>query len=484
VTLRKRFGDERGVALVTAIALLFVLSISVAAMLEFTASSNRNATLGHGSERAFSVAEAGLNDALSKLAADGTALAAGTTTVSDGSATGTASYSATLSDTIWTVTSTGSVPNPTGGSPIARTVTMQAKAFPTTTTTTNGEIWKYVFTDAPVCTDLSHNANSSVWSSPIYVKGNLCLSNNIDVTGSPVMVGGTLTMNGGNSMIGSAGTPIAEAAILGGCTSPPNPHTCGNPDRVYASSRPSVLDPDLDKPVFSPADQLLWYHNAQPGPAHTCNNLGGTLPPGGFDDGIYNASNVPNTSLASVNLTPSTAYDCQFLVAGEVEGKIKWTPGSPGTLEVKGNVYFDGNIDFSNSTNAKYTGRGIIYATGRITFANGAQLCVTTNCASTWDADQHLLLLVAGSPLSQITSPNGYAISLSQGAKFQGAFMANGDYEQQNNAVTWASVVARWVSMSNSSNTYGVPDHTPLTGAPTENPAFVTIEPLPGTFRG
>ena len=489
--LRHRLADESGIALIMALGIMLVLSISVVAMIEFTSSNSRSASFSQANERAYSVAEAGLNEALSRLSTDPTnssvlptsQATATTTTISDGQASGTASYYGVLNGGTWTVYSSGSVSNPTGGSAVTRSVSTQLYASVTTTSSTNDDIWKYVFTDAPGCTTLSHNSNATVWNSPLYVRGNLCLTNNIDLRGSPVQVGGTLTLSGAASVGASGAGNSVAATILGGCTGGvPNPHTCTTADRVWTSTGASSLSPALVKPTFDAAAMRLWYHNADLGPARTCNNTGGTMP-GGFDTN-YTSAGSPDGSLGSIDIMPATAYDCrQIDGGGNVRGKLKWTPGngsSPGTLEVYGSIYFDGNVVLPDNDKALYTGIGRIYATGTISFANGAEICVTSSCGSTWDPNTNVLVMVAG---SSATSPS-YAIDLAQNAKFQGAFMANGDYRQDNNVVTWASIVARNVNISNSSDTYGIPDFTPPPNLPTDGQPVVKVTPVAGTYRG
>jgi hypothetical protein len=484
-------------ALIVAIGLLLVLSIAVAAMIQFTSSSSRNASISHGGERAFSVAEAGLNEALATLggtpdASLATALPAQAApaqiNVSDGVVDGTATYYGALSGgpastRVWTVTATGTVPNPSGGAPISRTVSTQLRTRLVTAPSPNDDIWKYIFTDTPGCTVLSHNSNSVDWTARLYIKGNLCLSNNISLEGSPVQVGGTITFLGSNASVGlSAANPIAEAHIAGGCTGgSPNPHVCNPPaDPVYATNLTTSLTEALQSPLLDVEELRKRYEYAQPGPMNFCNNTTGTKPSSSFfdNDGVFTGT----ASLSAINLTPASAYTCEFWESGTLLGRIAWAPGSPGTLSVLGKMYFDGNI--VHGADALYQGRGIIHATGTIKFNINASLCVDAGCNATWDANQNLLMLVSG---SNLTSPSGggpFAIELDNLAEYQGILLTNGDYRQSNNAVTWASIVSNQAWIDNSTNTYAVPLSLPLDGAPSDVPSVIKADPIPGTYRG
>jgi hypothetical protein len=73
--------------------------------------------------------------------------------------------------------------------------------------------------------------------------------------------------------------------------------------------------------------------------------------PGGFDnDGVMNRSR-------SVNLAPGSAYDCTVRDAqNAILGRLAWDPTTK-ILTVAGTIFFDGNIEFTNSATAVYQGR-------------------------------------------------------------------------------------------------------------------------------
>lgn len=464
--------DERGIALPIALGMVMVLTIVLVATLELTSAGSRTSYRERAVNTAFAAAEAGLDTAISKASTDAgnpSAVPSQSIPLEGGTATFSGTYDA--SSSTWTFSATGTVASPTGGTPVTRTVSRKVRVVATAVPTSNDDVWQYVFSDAAGCMNLSHNSGATIFSAPLYVRGSLCLSKHVHLTGSPVQVGGTLTL-ADQSSVGNLGANI-ELAQIGACN--PLPHPCTIADKVYADTITQTTD-GLVKPNV---DLTFWWKNAAPGPKKSC-SAGSTGTPPAFDnDG--GSTTAPNGSLpAAVNLTPATAYDCRFTDAqGSVLGRIAWTPGSPGTLDIAGTVYFDGDISYTGS--AVYRGRGTIYATGKMTFANGTKLCVAASCYGTWDPSQNMLMMVSGSSMVQ---PSGYAIDLSNNALYQGAFYAVGDYHQNNNAETWVSAVAHQIYIDNSSETYPVPDGALLAGSPSTAPPILKLEPLPGEYRG
>src|SRR4051794_37377456 len=150
-----RLSDERGIALVMALGIMLVLTIALTATIYLTSSSGRHANGSNAGQKAFALAEAGTNNAISVLHAaydvdpaptfPGTpsglivipaaglpgnptlVLPAQTSTYDNGNVT----WSGSLVQTSpgaqwpfeWRITSTGTVANPTGpgASPVNRT---------------------------------------------------------------------------------------------------------------------------------------------------------------------------------------------------------------------------------------------------------------------------------------------------------------------------------------------------------------------------
>jgi Tfp pilus assembly protein PilX len=446
---------ERGQALPMVLGALMVFAIAVATVMTLTLSNEQNTRRTTKRERAFWLAEAGVNDAISRLftMSDPSDPGALPTTTSNQNG-GTSTYSGSLSGTTWTVTGVGTVRGSSANAgDVTRTVTQQV------TISVVGTPWEWaIFVDQPSgCLTLQNN---STISTTMYVRGNMCLNNGAHYTAPNLYVGGTVTQ-ASNSSIGFAATPITKATIVGGCTGgSPNPHPCTQTDKVYANTidqTPSTLTrPTVD------LDQA--YTNAKPGPLQACTV--GALP-GGFDN-----DTTRNRSRATFDLTPATSYDFRYVDPyGTTTGQLTWD-ATARTLTVAGVLYLDGDI--TSSTNATYTGRATIYASGKITFPNGRLLCGISGCTSSWDTSTNLLLLVAGST----TDANGFLAA--NNSSIQAAVYANKAAYIDNNATQWGPVIAESIYIDQNAS-----QSLPLTRLPPGAPGIAeVIRAIPGTWRG
>jgi hypothetical protein len=470
VNLRQRLADESGIALIMAISMLFVLSVSVAVALEFSASSSRNASIGTSTERAFSLAEAGLNDAIARLAEDPDAF--------DGSEVettypgGTVRASGTFDDPsdVWTLTATSSVANPSGAADLHRTVQQSFQVFPGRIPITGNEAYNFVYTDSASCTLLQ---NTFTMTAPFYVWGNLCAKNDAQYRGSLLMVRGTVQTEN-TASIGILGDVVEDVRIGGGCRYGSAgayllpPLGCGVLHRVYAGAFTSTV-PSYSMPPRN-FDQA--YSTAKPGPLHDCTV--GSLPAGKlFDNG-----GGRNNSAPKFDLLPSTNYDCQYWEGGELVGQIKWTNGSPGTLVVKGTIFFDGDLEVGATKRAVYDVDGTIYVNKKVVIQNDVEICGVTGCGSGWDPNHHMLTIVAGA--TDIPS-----FEIQNSTKFQGAAYTAGGFKIQNLAQMQGPVIAADVDVGNAATMLDWTDLTSLpSGVPASGTATPTIAPVAESWRG
>jgi Tfp pilus assembly protein PilX len=457
--LARRLRPERGFVLPAALAISTVLAIVGTTAVAYSTENMNQSNRGKADQVALALAEAGLNDAYSTLHnASNPTMSSAVPQQTVQMAGGTVTYSGTLNGNTWTLVGTGRVTNPAHASDIVRTVHGTASITSMQQGGPNNVVWNYVYADSTsTCTTLQNSVNVNV---PFYVRGNLCLQNSAQVSGGTLQVGGTITIQN-SATVGSAGSPITEAHIGGGCKlgsgSLHNPCSAG--DRVYASTLDNA-PAGLTKP---PLDLAGWYQNAAPGPMHPCTT--GSFP-GGFDTDTTLNRSLP----ASVNLTPSTPYDCRVTdAAGNIVGRITWTPSSPGQLIIAGTIFFDGNIVFSNSVNAVYQGRATIYASGTITIQNSSQICGVAGCNSSWNATQNLLAFVAGSS----TDSTGFTIQNS--STFQGAIYAVNDYSEENGSTIWGPIIARQLYLANSTQNHYVPLGTLLSGMPQSGTTVIGV---------
>ena len=63
-----RLQDERGIALVMAIGIMFVLTITVSSVMVYTAASAGHANNSNAGQKAYALAEAGVNNAIAQIA--------------------------------------------------------------------------------------------------------------------------------------------------------------------------------------------------------------------------------------------------------------------------------------------------------------------------------------------------------------------------------------------------------------------------------
>ena len=474
----RRLAGESGIALVASLGMSSILAISGSTAVLYSTSNQSAAQRSKSDLLAHSLAEAGLNYAYSTLYNASDPTMSGAVPLRTASLNGgTVVYSGTLDQAtnVWTLTGTGVVSRPSAGtSDVVRTIRGRVRLSSSSHGSANNAVWNYVYADATAgCTSIGNSVNVNV---PLYIRGDLCLANSANVTGYSLQVGGTVSIsnsshvgstNSGASALDPGNPQVHEVHVGGGCrlgTSGPFTSPCGPEQSVYSEVPPDANPTGLTKP---PIDLAGWYQNAYPGPMHGCTT--GSFP-GGFDN-----DTVMNRSRATVDLEPANAYDCQVHDAqGNLIGRIAWDPSTK-VLTILGTIFFDGNIEFHNSSEAAYVGRATIYTSGTITMRNSTRLCGgTLACDATWDANQNLLAFVAGS------STDETGILLENSTYFQGAFYAVNDYSQGNSVVSWGPIIARQIYLLNSAQNHYVPLGTLMPGMPQTYEEAVSLQNEPG----
>ena len=309
-------------ALVVSTGVLASMTIGALTMFMYTSSNARSSTYSKENELAFSLSEAGLNNAMAVLsnpsnnALDPDVLPSSEATASSVPVEGgTAKWYGTLdpNSAVWTITTIGLYTNPSGPSaaPVRRKLVAKVPVVPTQTQANNNPAWNYIYAKQTGFTCDVTVSNNLSGSSRFYVAGNLCINNNASITSESLIVQGHLDLSN-NAAVGSTTTRV-EAYVGGNCRygngSWATPCT-GNQDsrRIYSKINPggavgvNNTAPFIAAPV---ADFAAWYENAMPGPARTCTYATGPVPT--FD------SNYPNrdNSVPTFNLTPSSSYTCR-----------------------------------------------------------------------------------------------------------------------------------------------------------------------------
>jgi Tfp pilus assembly protein PilX len=470
--VRRMLGNERGMALPMALGVTMVLAALSVGIFAYVTANEQSSRRAQADQRAYGLAESGLSYALSRVEnasnpADPNAVPSTTVALTGGSTT----YSGSLTGTLWTLTATGTVANPSGPSSasVVRTVSTQAQI--TTTTAADMRPWDYLFVDQPSgCLTLDNSVSMDL---ALYVRGDLCLNNTANVHGPSVNILGNLDVNSPNAGVGESASPIPSFESSGNCYYTSTQLPCGPASHVYASSI-GTSPPAITKP---PIDLVGWYTNADLGPTHDCTS--GSFP-GGFDN---NAPRL-DVSLGDVDLTPGTAYDCRRVVGGQTVGRIAWTPGSPGTLTIQGVIYFDGNITWSNLNLIQYDGKGVIYGSGQIVIRNHADLCGVPACDASWDPQTDLLVLIAGSLVSPgVTDPVSGEVG--NYVTFQGAIYTVTDFSMDNNTQLWGPVITRSASLANSATLHAPPKPILwMNGMPADTTTHLTVSRVPGSYAG
>jgi len=410
--------DERGIALIMTLGVMLVLTVVLTTVIFLTASGARDANHTNAGQKAYAVAEAGLNNALAQLAphypilspAGDSSWVSGPSQAYPGGGACLASapcvaWTGVFSGTDWTLTGTGTVPNPSGGtSPVVKTVsaTLHVSQVPT-------DIQPFgIFSDDPQaqCTDIGGNVSVNV---PIYIRNCMLLHGTFD-TGdakiwepspySPatvtVNVVHALTLNGAAATIGFQAGAVdhrVKSVAYGSCVA------CTG--AIHALSETSSPDNSISLPALSAAGLYSgtnWAGATCTGTAanpfdispYTRNNTGGNLFPG--------SGNYSCTLTDSFGKTHSIAYDA-----------------ATHALSITNSWYIDGDVAFPNAT-INYTGKGTIYVNGSVSLTAHAAICASPTC-TTWDptnpANPNLLIVALNASSTPVASPftlNGQAM--------------------------------------------------------------------------
>ena len=428
---RRALQDQRGFALVIALGVTVVLSMTVVTVIEAARSNQRSSTMSSGRMSAYDLAEAGLNNAMSVLrlstnnaldkyvfcpavvppATAPTLPCTNTNTYSSGTVTwyGNLYQNPAAGTAYWDLFSTGHVRNPFGGADYQKTIRATIPVVPVTTQPLNNPSWNYIFSRAPG-TGVAFSGcdmtlgNSVDVTAPLYVMGNLCLQNTATISKGPLIVKGSLDQQATNNHVGTASVNINEAHIGKGCRwkaqASHNPCVYGAAgttpvrDNIWAT----ILDatpPAVTAPTVMWND---WYLNASPGPYYPC-----AAPQAGepanptfaFDNPVTTMSDTDankltykNDNQGIANLTPGSSYTCKT-----VNGQISWDFPNK-VLTINGTIFIDGSAKVDIGGVVRYKGQATIYTSGSVLVKN-TSLCGYSSGPSctvgSWDSTQDLL---------------------------------------------------------------------------------------------
>jgi hypothetical protein len=493
-----KFLNERGQALVVALLVMTFLATALGAVMIFTAGNQRNANVAKAQQVAGSLAEAGINNAVSVLAqaANCTPLCGagnvylipppgGGNSPLLPSSWATANKSTYSSGDVWwygTVANVTSGPpasqgwwwtlhakaqvlNPTGAAKLVKYMTAKVQVNGPPSVSYQVAVWNTVYSPqgpTPNTCDTSIGQGVSI-NVPVYVGGNLCMGQNATIV-KPVYVGGYLYFSNKQGSIGSKASPVNSAHVgsycqvqvsgtqVNPCKSEPvggaNPNT-----NIWVTGAPSNLTGPASDFANVSAPKICWgpgtcagdpvggwYTVSSPGPLHPCASSSGTPPT--FD----NDTTMNDSVLTTFNLTPATSYTCTT-----PQGQLSYNAATR-VLTITGTVFIDGNVTFNTSGNTPitYTGTGsggnctnagdcqaVLFASGDITI-NSEKLCAAvsgTNCDwNNWDPNKKILILASN-------GPNGVTVGPSQ-TSFQGGLYATNTVATGQSAQTEGPLVS------------------------------------------
>lgn len=230
---RRLLVDERGISLIVAVMTLVVISIMVGSVAVYTTNNLRTSYSDRSQTGAYHLAEAGLNEAVSRI----TAAADPTdpnllpeTTVTYAGMNGSVTYSGTAQTVagppeqiVWTVTATGQA---SSGQQRRKTLTQTVSVKGLVPGADLGSWSRFYQDSSSSCLTI----DTVSMPAPLATKGPLCLVNGGSVTGSSttIDVGGNVTISGPGANAGPRNPTTAS-----GWTNSTNAYTSNN---VYATN--------------------------------------------------------------------------------------------------------------------------------------------------------------------------------------------------------------------------------------------------------
>jgi hypothetical protein len=420
---------EDGVALVIAVLILAIVSIATATAIFYTTGNQGSAYRTKAGTTAYALAQGGVSNALGQLTThyyDNTGQPKDSTTsltnqaqnwAPSGSQVSTSNAASCTSSTtcmtwsavlncptgtscpggstvtvtgveraIWHISATGRVPNPAGTTAISRTITVDVPVNQVPVKTPAPDILKAVYSGKPddgQC-DMSMG-QGVVFTSPLYVVGNLCIDQHSGVeTPGTLNVGGWLD-TGQKGHVGTSSSPLSSMAVAHACngshSSTPactlvydgvNHYYSLTSQNLYSSAQVS------NSPTFPAVPVVDWTTRQQDSVGWSC--TGGQ-----------------QLSAANFDLASST-YSCTA-----PSGSLSFN-GT--TVTINGNIYIPNNLVTTNNEDVVYTGIGGIYVGGTASFGNNSSICVGStdhhSCPSgpNWDTANNFLMIMAKGAVS------------------------------------------------------------------------------------
>jgi hypothetical protein len=437
----RRLSSESGQSLVLAFIVMCALSITVGGVISFTTSNESQFGRDRQLDRAFHIAEAGLNNGIQVVASkdpsnDPTQIgtrypaAAGTTySLSLDGGTGTyyvQKYAATSPEC---TTHAGSAPNScwviiaTGNSPDGKILKqLQESIYWRTVTAPVDDVYGFgLFVANPPGPGACVNTHGTTLLDidNIWINGDFCPSGGAgfeptaDSVGS-VYIGGTYEGRN-NTSIGTASRYYKNVNIAGGCTVQGGRTNCDPSANIYSRGPAAgAVGSPLQKPDIGIAAAALYASADWTHP--TC--LPATTP-SPFDDPAHPGPNQSNP----MTLFTGSSFDCKVVDNNNVTHRLQWNATTQ-TLSVQNGVYIDGDVSFPNGANTYSIGdftndtigsaaqsNGTIYVNGVMDGSSNVNVCgpgtlpasPSYGCPLTWNPEDGQIGFAVINPLANTT---------------------------------------------------------------------------------
>jgi len=509
--LRRTAADERGFALVIALAVTVVFSMTVITVIEAARSNSRASDMSKNRVSAYDLAEAGISNANALLTAKnpydqhllhpqgqyqpadcanppanptGAALLGNTCspltyTLDGGSVTVWGWLNTSTAN--WTITSTGTVTrNAFASQPATKTLTVVVHIRARASQQNVTPAWNYVFvkdTTSSIC-NITLDQTTALTSS-VYTEGNLCFKNSASISetnaADPVLLevrGKLVWLSGASKGVGQS-SPLQEltsAKIGGGCAigAVTNAgHTCQRPptgsDYFYVKSGGYTSQADaIASPSLTTTDWDNYYQTSTISRLSPC-------AAGGLTSTNFDNDTTRNTSLSTAfNLTPGTNYTCQTTNAnGFVIGELDWDASSH-ILSVRGTVFIDGNVTINGVV--KYRGVNkygthpsgsdgsdglggmmVMYVSGTVSLSNSGVFCGwnTNNDTAAYSGSScDFNAWTPGTSMLMFIAHGG--VTLNQSSFFQGAIFSEGNVSLGQSAQTEGPIITNTLTLGQS----------------------------------
>jgi hypothetical protein len=431
--------SESGQSLVLAFIVMCSLSITIGGVISYTTSNEGQFGRDRQLDRAFHIAEAGLNNGIAVVQQNDTSNANSTVAGAPGNrypATIGTTYPLSLDGGIGSyylqkypatspecTTHAGSAPNAcwvvhaTGNSPDGKILKeLQESIYWRTVTVPVDSVYGFgLFVANPpgpgAC--VKTNGTSTIDIDNIWIGGDFCpdggvvMEPTVDSTGF-VFIGGTYEGRN-NTGIGNLTRRYATVNIGSGCTVQGKLNNCDQTANIYSLDQaPGAAGSTLQKPDIASAATKLYDSADWTNPSCTPS---GTASP-------FDRVAGRNQSMGTVTLFTGSSYDCSVVDTDGVTHRLAWNATTQ-TLSVKNGVFIDGNVAFPSGAGTYSYGNfsdgtktdGTIYFNGIMNGSSNVNLCgpgtvaasPNYGCPLRWDSNQGSVGFAIINPLNAAT---------------------------------------------------------------------------------